>query len=72
MLRVGLCKGLVDKPGTFVVLDIGTNLANDFGGAIAVKVVILNLEIFAKRNQDIVGLLEGVSVLDTDLYQEKR
>jgi hypothetical protein len=48
-------------------LDISTDLANEGRVTIAVKVVILNLEILAKRNQDIVALLEGFFTVDASL-----
>lgn len=48
LLGSGNFEGLVDQPGALIVLDIGTNLANVFGKAKVVEVVVLNLEILAK------------------------
>ena len=51
LLRVGLLEGLVDDPAALVVLDIGTDLANDSGVTVAVKVIILNLEVLTERKE---------------------
>jgi hypothetical protein len=48
-------------------LDISSDLANESRVTIAVKVIILNLEVLAKRNQNVVTLLEGLSTVDTSL-----
>lgn len=58
LLRVGLLEGLVDDPAALVVLNIGTDLANDSGVTVAVKVVILNLEVLTERKEDVFSLLE--------------
>lgn len=50
--------GLVNEPRALVVLNIGTDLANEGWVAEVVEVVILDLEVLAKRNEDVVGLLE--------------
>jgi hypothetical protein len=48
-------------------LDISTDLANEGRVTIAVKIIILDLEILAKRDQDIVALLEGFLTVDASL-----
>lgn len=58
LLSVGLLKGLVDDPAALVILDVGTDLANDSGVTVAVEVVILNLEVLTKRKEDVFSLLE--------------
>lgn len=50
--------GLVNEPRALVVLNIGTDLANDRWVTEVVEVVILDLEVLAQRNEDVVGLLE--------------
>lgn len=67
LFRVSLGKGLIDQPAALVILNISADLSNKGGIAIAVEVIILNLEIFTKRNQDILGFLESALVLDTSL-----
>lgn len=67
LLRGGLVKGLVDQPGALVVLDIGTDLADDLGLAVAVEVVILDLEVLAEGQENILSLLEGSLILDASL-----
>lgn len=53
-------EGLVDKPRALVVLDVGTDLANVLGETKVVKIVVLDLEVFAERDKDILGLLEVI------------
>lgn len=71
LLGGGLGEGLVDQPGALVVLDVGADLANDFGQAVAVQVVVLDLEVLAQGQQDLLGLLEGGLVLDAGLIGKK-
>lgn len=52
----GLQKRRVDEPATLVILDVGANLANDLGITVAVKVVILDLEVGTKRQQHLLAL----------------
>jgi len=49
---------LVDQPRALVVLNIGADLSNESGVTEVVKVVILDLEVLAQRDQDIVSLLQ--------------
>lgn len=63
----GLVKSLVDQPGALVVLNVGSNLANRLWIAIAIQVVILDLEVLAKGQQNALSLLEGCLILDTSL-----
>ena len=67
LLRGGLGKGLVDQPRALVVLDISSNLANGGGVAVAVQVVILDLEVLAQRQENALGLLESSLILDASL-----
>lgn len=52
-------QGLHDEPATFVVLDVGANLADGLRVTVAVEVVVLDLEELAHLEQD----LERVVVL---------
>ena len=73
MLGVGLSQSLVDQPTALVVQDIGTDLANELGITIAVKVIVLNLEVLAERNEDFLSSLERGFILDANLsarYQQ--
>lgn len=54
----GNLESLVDEPRALVILDIGTDLANVLGKTKVVEVVILDLEVFAEGDEDILGLLE--------------
>lgn len=74
LLDIAALEGLVDKPRALVVLDIGTNLTNDFGVAIGIKVVILDLEVLAQRDKDVVGLAEVArgSTLEVEQGQGNR
>lgn len=47
--------------------DVSTNLANVLGLAVAVEVVVLNLEVLAKGEEDFEGEVEGSLVLNTGL-----
>lgn len=67
LLGGGLVKSLVDQPGALVVLNIGTDLADDLGLAVAVEVVILDLEVLAEGQENILSLLEGSLILDASL-----
>lgn len=58
LLRGSDLQSLVDQPGALVVLDISADLANVLGQTEVVKVVVLDLEVLAKRNEDILGLLQ--------------
>lgn len=58
LLGVATLQGLVYQPRTLVILDIRSNLSNNFGVAVSVKVVVLNLEVLAERDEDVVGLAE--------------
>lgn len=53
LLRNDKLKSLVDQPSALIIQDVGTDLPNMFRVAIAVKVVILHLEILAKWDEDI-------------------
>lgn len=47
--------------------DVSTNLANVLRLAVAVEVVVLNLEVLAKGEEDFEGEVEGSLVLNTGL-----
>lgn len=51
---------MVDDPAALVVLDVGADFADDLGGAVGVEVVVLDLEVFAEGDEDVVGLFEIV------------
>ena len=67
LLGGSLVEGLVYQPRALVVLDVGADLANDLGEAEAVQVVVLDLEVLAQGQEDLLGLLEGGLILDTGL-----
>lgn len=47
--------------------DVSTNLANVLGLAVAIEVVVLNLEVLAEGEEDFEGEVEGSLVLNTGL-----
>lgn len=47
--------------------DVSTNLANVLGLAVAVEVVVLNLEVLAEGEKDFEGEVESSLVLNTGL-----
>lgn len=51
-------EGLVDEPGALVVLDVGADLANVLGQAEVVEVVVLDLEVLAEGDEDVLCGLE--------------
>jgi hypothetical protein len=71
LLGGGTSNGLVDQPGALVVLNVGADLANDCGVTEVVQVVILDLEVLAQRDQDIVSLLQGLWGSDLQIQQGK-
>lgn len=60
LLGGGKLQGLVDQPGALVVLDVGADLANVLGQAKVVEVVVLDLEVLAEGDEDV---LCGLQVL---------
>lgn len=60
MLGTSVGKSGVDNPGTLVVDDVGTDFSDLFGGAAEVEPVVLNLEVFAERDEDVGCKEEGV------------
>lgn len=71
LLRGSPSNGLVDQPGALVVLNVGTDLANDRGVTEVVQVVILDLEVLTQRDQDVVGLLQGLGGSDLQVKQSQ-
>lgn len=69
LLRSSPGNGLVDQPGALVILNVGTDLADDRGVTEVVQVVILDLEVLAQRDQDVVGLLQGLRGSDLQVKQ---
>lgn len=47
--------------------DVSTNLANVLGLAVAIEVVVLNLEVLAEGEEDFEGEVESSLVLNTGL-----
>ena len=62
-------KSLVDEPRALVVLDVSADLANVLGQTKVVEVVVLDLEVLAKRDEDILGLLEVLGSGEVELVQ---
>lgn len=58
LLRVAVLQGLVDHPRAFVVLNVGTDLANEGGVTVRIQVVVLDLEVLTQGDEDVVGLTE--------------
>ena len=55
----------VDQPTALVVQNIGSDFTNLFRSSIAVEVIILDLEVFSHRNEDVEGFLECRGRSDT-------
>lgn len=53
-----MLQGLVDQPRALVVLNVGTNLANEGGVTVRIQVVVLDLEVLTQGDEDVVGLTE--------------
>ena len=58
LLLGGTLQSLVDEPTALVVLNVGANLAQSLGVGVVVEVVVLNLEVLAHGDEDIVCLLQ--------------
>lgn len=69
LLRGSNLEGLVNEPRALVVLDIGADLANVLGETKVVEVVVLNLEVFAERDEDVLGLLEVLGGGEVELVE---
>lgn len=63
--RVRICLDLCSEG--FAYEDVSTNLTNVLGLAVAVEVVILNLEVLAEGEEDFEGEVESSPVLNTGL-----
>lgn len=62
LIRIRLFQSHVDHPGTLVVVDIGADLANDLGVAVAVQEIVLDLKVLAQRNQNTLCRLKVLAV----------
>lgn len=71
LLRSGALDGLVNQPRALVVLDVGSDLANDLRVAEVVQVVILDLEVLTQRDQNIVSLLKILLAGQLQVVQSK-
>lgn len=58
LLHGSLCQRLVDQPTALVVQDVGPDFSNLFRRAVAVEVVVLDLEVLAHGDQDVERFLE--------------
>lgn len=58
LLVRSLCQRLVDQPTALVVQDVGPDLANLFRRAVAIEVVVLDLEVLAHGDEDVERFLE--------------
>lgn len=72
LLGRGLGEGLVDEPRALVVLNVGADLADHLGQTEAVQVVVLDLEVLAQGQENLLGLLEGGLILDASLIVKKK
>jgi hypothetical protein len=52
----------IDVPATFVIEDVGADLANELGRAVTIEVIVLDLEVFAEGNEDLLGVIEEFGV----------
>lgn len=71
MLRGGNLQSLVDEPRALVVLDVSADLANVLGQAEVVQVVVLDLEVLSKGDEDILGGLKVLRGGDVELVEGK-
>jgi hypothetical protein len=66
----------VDAPRTLVVHDVSANLTDLFWCSCIVKVVVLDLEVLAERDEDIAGKFVvvriGLVLLDGEPAEEQR
>lgn len=62
----------VDEPSALVVEDVGADLADQLGGAVAVEVVVLDLEVLAEREEDVERRLVRGRVGDAREVHRKR
>lgn len=67
LLRSNELKSLVDQPSALIIQDVGTNLPNMLWVAIAVKVVILHLEVLAKWDKYITSARKVLGCGDSGL-----
>ena len=68
----GALESLIDEPRAFVVQDVGADLADGFGAAVGVEVVVLDLEVFAQRDQDVAGLTQVQVRGQLEIVQRER
>lgn len=69
LLSVATLQSLVDQPRALVILDIGTNLANEGGVTVGIKVVILDLEVLTQGDEDVVGLTQVLGGSELEVVQ---
>lgn len=65
------CEGLVDQLGVFVIFDISVDFVNVFGKIKVVKVVVLDLEVFVQRNEDVFSLFEVFGGGEVELVESE-
>lgn len=69
LLRRAALQCLVDHPRALVVLDVGADLADDGRVAVGVEVVVLDLEVLAQRDEDVVRLAQVVRGRELQVVQ---
>lgn len=69
LLGGGNLQRLVDQPRALVVLDVGADLANMLGQPKVVEVVVLDLEVLAEGDENVLSLLEVLGRGEVELVQ---
>lgn len=69
LLGGGDGEGLVDEPRALVVLDVGTNFANVLRETEVVEVIVLDLEVLAQGDEDVLGLLQVLGGGEVELVE---
>ena len=72
LLRGATLQSLVDQPRALVVLDIGSNLANEGRVTVRIQVVVLDLEVLAQGNENVMGLAEVVGGSELEVVKCQR
>ena len=69
LFRVATLESLVDQPRALVILDIGTDLADEGGVTVGIEVVILDLEVLTQGDEDVMGLTQVLGGRELEVVQ---
>lgn len=72
LLGIAALQGLVDQPRALVVLDIGTDFANEGRVTVRIQVVVLDLEVLTQGDEDIMGDLKVLGSGKLEVVQRQR